>query len=120
MTLIRPEVWALLATGVVAATGPILSKKRSVRRPYVAEVLLAVAFPLTLAFDDYRVRILVHGSNGAFDAVRVVTLAVSTYAIGSALLAAVFAKRVAHPALWIALLLAACAVGLGAAFVSTL
>ena len=54
-------------------------RTRTARAPSFHAIAIALAFPATLFWDDYRVRVIVSGANGAFDAVRTLTLAVSVY-----------------------------------------
>ena len=74
--LIEPEWWALAAV-LVCALG-LLARRRAQhahRRPAAWQLVFLVSYPVLLWFDEYRVRVIVRGSGGAFDAVRTASLA---------------------------------------------
>jgi len=52
-----------------------------------------LAFAATLYWDDYRVRVIVRGASGAFDAVRTLTLATTAYGAVEILLGALGRPR---------------------------
>jgi hypothetical protein len=83
--VIRPELFALAAAIVASALFVSLAPRwkrvrtRTGRRPSLWAIAFLLAFPATLYWDDYRIRVIVRGADGAFDAVRSFTLAVSAY-----------------------------------------
>ncbi|MEE8104082.1 MAG: hypothetical protein V3T86_00955 [Planctomycetota bacterium] len=68
-------------------------RQRTVRTPSLRTIVFLLAFPATLFWDDYRMRIIVRGADGAFDAVRSLTLAITAYGAVEILLGALARPR---------------------------